>query len=281
MTWFAVDDSFHGHPKITALESGPCFAEAIALWTLAGSWCAQHLTDGFVPEAQIRKLVPFRSDKVRRTIQELIRNGLWEAAEGGFNFRDWEHYQPTKSEVEKKRVNGAARTRKSRAIAKLASLVENETDMSCNAVTASVTNAERNAIGNASVMLSRPVPSPLISPDGEISVATPSVRSKIRDLESRYSEPLIRQTRNACALSRQGGKMSDSVWLQTLERMQPHPIYAVESAMRLFCDKHADGSKNEKYLLGIIRGELKRPSKQSAKPFFDNYDWDSDPDRLT
>lgn len=115
MTWFAVDDSFHSHMKLAELESGGRLAEAISLWTLAGSWSASQLTDGFVPEKQLRKLVPFQASKAAA---ELVRVGLWTLATGGYQFRDWNHYQPTKSEIEAKRAGSVARTRKSREIAK-------------------------------------------------------------------------------------------------------------------------------------------------------------------
>jgi len=146
MPWFAVDDSFHGHPKLAALEGGTCLAQSIALWTVAGSWCAQHLTDGLVPKTQLRKLVPFSTAKAA---SELVRVGLWEVATDGYQFRDWIHYQPSKAEVEEKRSRASARTRKSRAIA-----------------ASRVTDSERNALhdpaGNASVTLSpsHPIPSP-------------------------------------------------------------------------------------------------------------------------
>lgn len=111
MTWFKVDDSFHGHPKVAELEAGRHFAEAIALWTLAGSWSAHHLMDGFVPMTVLRRVVPFAPVKAA---SELVRVGLWEAADGGYQFRDWIHYQPTKQEVESSREGSAKRSRRYR-----------------------------------------------------------------------------------------------------------------------------------------------------------------------
>lgn len=145
MTWFAVDDSFHGHPKLAELEAGKRFAEAIALWTMAGSWCAHHLTDGHVPAAQLRKLVPFQPTPAAN---ELVRIGLWEVAEGGYQFRDWADYQPTREEVEARRAKSAARTRKSRRMASVGSGASN-----------SVTNAATDGASSALPTLSRPVPS--------------------------------------------------------------------------------------------------------------------------
>jgi hypothetical protein len=123
MTWFAVDDGFHGHKKLAALESGPSFAEAIALWTVTGSWCASQLTDGDVPRGQLRKLVPFDFD---RAAAELVRVELWDATDGGYQFRDWAEYQPTKEEVEAKRSAAVSRSRKYRQRAKSSVVTHDE-----------------------------------------------------------------------------------------------------------------------------------------------------------
>jgi hypothetical protein len=109
MTWFKVDDSFHTHPKLAELEAGPRFAEAIALWTIAGSWCAHHLTNGRVPAAALRKLVPFPA---ARAAAELVRVGLWVEADGGYAFHAWCDYQPTKERVEAERAASAGRLAK-------------------------------------------------------------------------------------------------------------------------------------------------------------------------
>ena len=39
MSWFAVDDRFWSHRKVMRLRRSPHFADAIAVWTLGGSWC--------------------------------------------------------------------------------------------------------------------------------------------------------------------------------------------------------------------------------------------------
>lgn len=109
MTWFAVDDAFHGHPKLASIRDPRTFAEAISLWVLAGSWCAYHLTDGAVPIGQLRRLVPFSPTK---GASALVSVGLWVETVEGYAFRDWHDYQPTREEVEAKRAGGASRTRK-------------------------------------------------------------------------------------------------------------------------------------------------------------------------
>jgi hypothetical protein len=61
MTWFALDDSAHAHPKLVRAGNA-----AVGLWARCGAYCSAHLTDGIVPgviatmygtQPQIRKLI--------------------------------------------------------------------------------------------------------------------------------------------------------------------------------------------------------------------------------
>jgi hypothetical protein len=89
MTYFKVDDHFHSHPKI--LDLG---LDAIGLWTLAGSWSGEQLTDGFIPARLIARL-----GGSQETTQALVDAGLWEVIEGGFIFHDWDAHNQTKAQV--------------------------------------------------------------------------------------------------------------------------------------------------------------------------------------
>jgi hypothetical protein len=133
MTWFKVDDGFHSHPKVADLETGPAFAESLALWTLAGSWCADLLTDGCVPLAQLRKLVPFDAASAAA---ELVRVGLWTRHDGGYRFCDWADYQPTKTEIQARREKAASKVAAWRDRNRVTEPVtEPVTDDECNQVT--------------------------------------------------------------------------------------------------------------------------------------------------
>jgi hypothetical protein len=85
MTWFKVDDNlaFH-HKTVTAGVS------AMGLWVRAGSWCAQTLTDGFVPE----HMVPALPDGDAGLAGRLVEAGLWRRVKGGFAFHEWSDRQP-------------------------------------------------------------------------------------------------------------------------------------------------------------------------------------------
>jgi len=99
MPWFKVDDAFHGHPKVMGISPA-----AVGVWTLAGSWCANYLTDGEIKLAIVRRLGA--SDEM---IKELVDAGLWIDIGDAYQFKDWAEYQPLKDEVMAER--NAARER--------------------------------------------------------------------------------------------------------------------------------------------------------------------------
>jgi hypothetical protein len=107
MPWFMVDDKLHSHRK--AVRAG---VPAMGLWALAGSWSADHLTDGFIPDFIAQRI---DADAALHAT-ELVRAGLWTEAEKGdetgWQFHEWDSFQPTKEAVEEKRA--AARERMAR-----------------------------------------------------------------------------------------------------------------------------------------------------------------------
>lgn len=104
MTWFRIDDGFWSHPKVVGLSDS-----AIALWTRAGAYACQHLTDGVIA-APVLRLVGEKD-----AAEELIGAGLWEKVPGGYAFHDWAEYQETSTAVKDRRAAARDRQRKSRA----------------------------------------------------------------------------------------------------------------------------------------------------------------------
>lgn len=106
MTWFKVDDKLHSHRKVAALGND---VGALALWTIAGSWSADHLTDGFVPAYMIQKLLPIAKSKQNRMVFALVSVGLWTPftkevdgkSEEGWLFHGWNERgrQPTSEQI--------------------------------------------------------------------------------------------------------------------------------------------------------------------------------------
>jgi hypothetical protein len=106
-----------------------------------------------------------------------------------------------------------------------------------------------------------------VEEEGREGASAPAPSERIRELSVRYPAGLLEEVHQGCALSRKSGRLADSVWLVTLERLAALPADAVLRAMRTFVERHADGDKSESYLVGIARGEAKRVNgapRQSA-----------------
>ncbi|MET7949235.1 hypothetical protein [Micromonospora sp. NPDC005324] len=102
MTWFKVDDSFHSHPKVLAAEPA-----ALGLWVVAGSWSGANLSDGFIPDHVLPRLLPDAASLA----QQLVAAGLWKRARGGYRFHDWGDFNPKREEVEEERKAARERMR--------------------------------------------------------------------------------------------------------------------------------------------------------------------------
>lgn len=107
MTFFPIPDEFYRDPKYLGWT-----AAEYALWTLAGSWSADRLTDGLVPAAA---LALFPSD-VREAAAALVERGVWRRARGGgFQYVEWPR-ECSRSVVEGRREQYRASKRGQREI---------------------------------------------------------------------------------------------------------------------------------------------------------------------
>lgn len=129
MSWFPVDDAFHGHPK--ARRAG---FEAIGLWTVSGSYCMSYLTDGFVPEWFVKEKPRGLTLAKRLVAANLWIPGMNEDGEPGWWFHDWKP-ECTKAHVLEVRKKARDRKAKSR---------ERESQQRSQ-VTGHVTEGERDA----------------------------------------------------------------------------------------------------------------------------------------
>ena len=109
MSWFKVDDGLHASRKLLSIPKRHRFA-AVGLWTVAGSWCADQLTDGLVPDymLEVWGAPPSAPDC-------LVEAGLWERESSGYLFRNWHEYQPSKQDVDAERAASRERMRELRA----------------------------------------------------------------------------------------------------------------------------------------------------------------------
>jgi hypothetical protein len=126
MAWFKVDDKLWGHQKWVSAPPG-----ARALWVTAGSWCADHLTDGHVPRHMLGTFGARLGDS-----RKLVEIGLWLEVEGGWQFRDWSDYQPSREHVMADREAARQRQRAARDRARATQLSQRDSGVT-NTVTSS------------------------------------------------------------------------------------------------------------------------------------------------
>jgi len=100
MTWGKIDDQLAFHPK--ALEAGN---EALGMWVRSMSYSCQMLTGGFISNEIV---LAMGGPKIAG---KLVQARLWEIVEGGYQFHDWEQYQPCAETEKAKREE----TRKARS----------------------------------------------------------------------------------------------------------------------------------------------------------------------
>lgn len=144
MPWFKVDDRLTTHMKYLKLPAATKCA-AMGLWIQAGTWSSLNLLDGFVP-ADI--LGHFGTDSDVANV--LVAVNYWLPVDGGYQFVNWEEWQPTRADSEAKKAKDAERKRMSRAGSKPAASAVQECPNGQNGTTSE----------SASVHPSRPVPSP-------------------------------------------------------------------------------------------------------------------------
>lgn len=112
MPWFKVDDGLHSHRK--TIRAG---IPAMGLWAVAGSWCADQLTDGWVPDYVAQRIDP---DYVEHAAS-LVAAKFWvpgeKDGESGWFFHQWsdDGRQPTSESVNAKRDEARDRMAKLRA----------------------------------------------------------------------------------------------------------------------------------------------------------------------
>jgi hypothetical protein len=98
--WVKLDDHFVDHPKIISI--GP-----IAGWLFVASLCYANrlLTDGFIPENQVPRLLSTNGHgrEIQKLTAKLCEAGLWKAVTikgaKGFQIHDFLDYQPSRKEI--------------------------------------------------------------------------------------------------------------------------------------------------------------------------------------
>ena len=106
MAWFKVDDKLHSAPKLLSIPRKYRLA-ALGLWTMAGSWSADQLTDGKIPDYMVEEW-----GGTKTLVEWLIKAGLWQKIDDASQFKNWGEYQPTKADIEAEREKNREKLRK-------------------------------------------------------------------------------------------------------------------------------------------------------------------------
>lgn len=143
MSWFKVDDFLPDHRKVRKL--GADRLAAMGLWTLCGAW-ASRATGGFVPDEEVTRYDPEHCYAAR-----LVEVGLWARAEDdgetGYSYHDWDDFQPSREQQEKKREDTRRRVQAWRGRKRSDQAKQ---DATVGAQPASTNDTlESNAVGNA------------------------------------------------------------------------------------------------------------------------------------
>ena len=109
MTWFRVDDNLGDHPKVIKLLGMRGGAASLGHWTLVGSWCAKHETDGALPAGLLKRL-----DIPAKSAASLVIARLWDAGDDSYQVHNYLRYNPSHEELEAKRKATRERVAKHR-----------------------------------------------------------------------------------------------------------------------------------------------------------------------
>lgn len=92
MAWVRIHDAAMTHPKLVGLND-----KAFRLWIWGLSYSQQHLTDGYLPFIAVpRRLI--------RAVEDLKRERLWEAGDGGYWVHDYLDWNDSREVVLAKRA---------------------------------------------------------------------------------------------------------------------------------------------------------------------------------
>lgn len=164
MPWVKIDDNFASHPKVIA--AGPA---AGWLYVCGLTYAARYLTDGFIPERQVRMLADV--DNPDTIAARLVEVGLWERVGGGYMIHDYLKYNPSSEQVRRDREEAAKRQAEWRERnskpAPEQPAKQTESNEDSNAVSNDVTNPATNTHPV-------PVPVPQPVPDPGPAAATPA-----------------------------------------------------------------------------------------------------------
>lgn len=106
--WAKISDDFFRNPKVVTAGR-----DARDLYLVGLCHCNEHLTDGFIDAAYLRRLAADAEiDDARGAAAKLVEVGLWHETERGYQVHDFDAHNILKAEVEAKAKANAERQEK-------------------------------------------------------------------------------------------------------------------------------------------------------------------------
>lgn len=123
MSWFNIGDECHDDPRFREVGLAGC-----GLFAIAGSYCMDQLTDGFVPKWFVKSW-----PGGTKAAKKLVAAGIWANVDGGCQYVEWKEAL-TRAYVEAKKKKWrddkaawrAARTSQSEAVSEVDSTVDSQ-----------------------------------------------------------------------------------------------------------------------------------------------------------
>lgn len=96
MRWVKLYCDFHEHRKVIELDPTAGF-----LWVLCLSYAGCQETDGFIPRGIARRFIG--GELGEEAAERLVKAGLWEVVDGGYQMHDWQERQETSEAIAQRR----------------------------------------------------------------------------------------------------------------------------------------------------------------------------------
>jgi hypothetical protein len=97
LQWIRLDTTIFENPKLLYLQEDKRH-RAIVAHLQAMCYSGRHGLDGFIPKAALRVIGASVSDS-----KHLVAVKLWDLAQGGWQINDWNEYQPSSIDEQKRR----------------------------------------------------------------------------------------------------------------------------------------------------------------------------------
>lgn len=104
MSWFRIEGKMPQHAKYAPLSDA-----AFRLAITAGAWCAENMTDGFIPKAMVGALTRAPAGKrLTEAVSSLVNSGVWEDRGEAFEIHDYLDWNMSRDKWLAKTIAGAA-----------------------------------------------------------------------------------------------------------------------------------------------------------------------------